>query len=126
VTRHPSGWVGGLLGWLRPKWSFVAIPARRWQEYVPRMGLMDKVKAQAEQAVAKGKQGVAQGQSKLEEIQAKKRADTLLRNLGAAYYAQQRSGGSADAVASALAAVDAHSTEHGTVDTAATIDLDES
>ena len=91
--------------------------------YRPRMGLMDKVKAQAEQAVAKGKQGVAQGQSKLEEIQAKKRADGLLRNLGAAYYAQQRSGGSADAVAAALAAVDQHATEHGAVDTAATINL---
>ena len=89
------------------------------------MGLMDKVKAQAEQAVAKGKQGVAQGQSKLEEIQAKKHADALLRNLGAAYYAQQRSGGSADAVTAALAAIDAHATEHGTVDTAATINLDE-
>lgn len=89
------------------------------------MGLMDKVKAQAEQAVAKGKQGVAQGQSKLEEIQAKKKADGLLRNLGAAYYAQQRAGGSADAVTGALAAVDQHAAEHGTVDTAATINLDE-
>jgi hypothetical protein len=88
------------------------------------MGLMDKVKAQAEQAVAMAQQGVAQGQSKLEEIQAKKREDALLRDLGAAYYAQQRTGGSAEAVASALVAVDAHAEEHGSVDTSAAPDTD--
>lgn len=85
------------------------------------MGLMDKVKAQAEQAVAKAQQGVAQGKEKVEELQAKKHADALLRNLGAAYFAQQRSGGSADAVTAALAAVDAHVTEHGPIDTAITV-----
>ncbi|MDX6287012.1 MAG: hypothetical protein QOG53_2497 [Frankiales bacterium] len=70
------------------------------------MGLMDKVKAQAEGAVAKGKQGVAQGQAKVGEIQTNKKIDGLLHDLGAAYYAEQRSGGSKDAVVSALAAVD--------------------
>src|SRR4051812_10664884 len=89
------------------------------------MGLMDKVKAQAEQAVAKAQkgvaQGVAQGKEKVEEIQAKKHADALLRNLGAAYFAQQRSGGSADAVTAALAAVDAHAAQNGAVDTAITV-----
>jgi hypothetical protein len=79
------------------------------------MGLMDKVKAQAEQAVAKGKQGVSQGQSKLDAMQAHKRGEALMRDLGAAYYAQQRSGGSADDVAKALAAVDAHVSENGAV-----------
>ena len=39
------------------------------------MGLMDKVKAQAEQALEKGKQGVAQGQAKVKEMQAKKAAE---------------------------------------------------
>ena len=85
------------------------------------MGLMDKVKAQAEQAVAKAQQGVAQGKEKVEEIQAKKQGDALLRNLGAAYFSQQRSGGSADAVATALAAVDAHVAEHGAIDAAVTL-----
>lgn len=89
------------------------------------MGLMDKVKAQAEQAVAKAQQGVAQGvaqgKEKVEEIQAKRQADALLRNLGAVYFAQQRSGGSADAVAAALAAVDAHTAEHGPIDTTITV-----
>jgi hypothetical protein len=85
------------------------------------MGLMDKVKAQAEQAVAKAQQGVAQGKEKVEELQAKKHADALLRNLGAAYFAQQRTGGSADAVTAALAAVDAHAAEHGPIDTAISV-----
>jgi anthranilate phosphoribosyltransferase len=108
-----------------PEWSLLGLPRQPSSAYVPDMGLMDKVKAQAEQAVAKAQHGVAQGQSKLEEIQAKKRADALLRNLGAAYYAQQRSGGSAEAVTTALTAVDAHAAENGTVDTTASVNLDE-
>lgn len=84
------------------------------------MGLMDKVKAQAEQAVAKGKQGMSQGQAKLDAMQAKRQGDALLRDLGAAYYAQQRSGGSGDAVTAALTKVDAHVAEHGAVDAAPT------
>jgi len=80
------------------------------------MGLMDKVKAQAEQALAKGKEGVAQGQAKLEEVQAKRQGDALLRELGLAYYKGQREGGSAAAVSDALAKVDAHVAEHGSLD----------
>ena len=72
------------------------------------MGLMDKVKQQAEQALTKAQQGVAQGQAKLDEVQAKRQADQLLRDLGAAYYAAERSGGPRDDVAKALAAVDEH------------------
>ncbi len=84
------------------------------------MGFMDKVKAQAEQAVAKAQQGVAQGQARLDTMQASRQADALLRDLGAAYYAEQRQGAPSDAVAAALAKVDAHATEHGTINTAAT------
>jgi hypothetical protein len=80
------------------------------------MGLMDKVKAQAEQAVAKGQQAMAQGQAKVEEVQAKRQGDALLRDLGAAYYAQVRSGGSAESVNAAMDKVDAHVAEHGEVD----------
>jgi hypothetical protein len=69
------------------------------------MGLMDKVKAQAEVAVAKGQQAVAQGQAKVEELQEKRAYDALLHDLGAAYYAAQRSGGSTADVDAALAAV---------------------
>ena len=78
------------------------------------MGLMDKVKQQAEQAINKAQQGVAQGQAKLDEVQAKRQADQLLRDLGAAYYAAERQGGSAEDVATALAAVDDHFATHGT------------
>lgn len=74
------------------------------------MGLMDKVKQQAEQALTKAQQGVAQGQAKLDEVQAKRQTDQLLRDLGAAYYAAERQGGPADDVAKALSAVDEHFT----------------
>jgi hypothetical protein len=84
------------------------------------MGLMDKVKAQAEQAIAKGKEGMAQGQAKLDAMQAKKHGDALLRDLGAAYYAQHKGSGSAAAVETAMAKVAAHEAENGPVDTAAT------
>jgi hypothetical protein len=80
------------------------------------MGLMDKVKAQAEQAVVKGQQAVAQGQTKIDEIQAKRAYDGLLRDLGAAYFAAQRSGGSTADVDAALAAVDAHVAANGSAD----------
>lgn len=83
------------------------------------MGLMDKVKQQAEQALAKAQQGVNQGQAKLDELQSKRQADALLRDLGAAYYAQVRRNGPADAVTAALAAVDEHASAQGGIDTAA-------
>jgi len=82
------------------------------------MSLLDKMKTQAGQLAEKAQQGVAQGKDKLDDLQAKKKADALLRDLGAAYHAQQRSGGSADAVQAALSAVDAHIAEHGAADTA--------
>jgi hypothetical protein len=83
------------------------------------MGLMDKVKQQAEQALAKAQQGVSQGQAKLGDLQAKRRSDALLRDLGAAYYAEQRQGGPHDPVVSALAALDEHAKQNGPIDTAA-------
>jgi hypothetical protein len=79
------------------------------------MGFMDKVKAQAEQAMVKAQQGVAQGQTKLDDIQTKRAGDALIAALGAAYYAEQRQGGPAQAVSEALAAVDAHVAAHGPI-----------
>lgn len=83
------------------------------------MGFMDKVKAQAEQVAGKAQQGLAQGQAKLNDMQVRRHADALLRDLGAAYYAEQRSSGDHAAVEQALAAVDAHVAEHGPLDGAA-------
>lgn len=73
------------------------------------MGFLDKVKAQAEQAVK-------QGQEKLEDVQAKKKADGLLRDLGAWYYASQtdRDDGKGPAeMARITAELQAHEAEHG-------------
>jgi hypothetical protein len=83
------------------------------------MTLLDKAKVAAEKAAARGKQGVAQGQAKIDAIQTKRKADALLRDLGGAYYAESRHGGSHDAVESALQALDAQEREHGAVDTGA-------
>jgi hypothetical protein len=80
------------------------------------MTLLDKAKVAAEKAAAVGKQGVQQGQAKIDAIQTKRKADALLRELGSAYFAESRHGGSHDAVESALDALDGHEKEHGTVD----------
>ena len=79
------------------------------------MGLMDKVKSSAEQAMAKAQEGMSQGQAKLEQVQAKRKADELLRNLGAAYYAHTREGASEAAVDLALKALDEYAAEHGPI-----------
>ncbi len=71
------------------------------------MDLMEKMKEGAAQALTKAQQGVRQGRAKIDEAQAKHQWDGLLRNLGAAVYAEQRHDGSSDAVAAALAALDA-------------------
>ena len=81
------------------------------------MTLLDKAKVAAEKAKVAAQQGVQQGQAKLDAIQTKRRADALLHRLGAAYYNEQRQGGTHELVDSALAALDAHVAEHGAVDT---------
>jgi hypothetical protein len=87
------------------------------------MGLMDKVKKQAEQALTKAQQGVNQGKAKIDQAQAKHQWDGLLRNLGAAVYAQERQGGPSDAVTSALAALDEHLATHGDAGTTGQADV---
>jgi hypothetical protein len=52
------------------------------------MAFMDKVKAQAEVGLAKASEASKAGQAKLEEVQAKRRADGLLHDLGAFVYAE--------------------------------------
>ncbi|HUY31033.1 MAG TPA: hypothetical protein VMV02_08590 [Acidimicrobiales bacterium] len=46
------------------------------------MGLMDKVKAQATQVAAKAQEAGKVGQAKLEAVQAKRKADAMLEELG--------------------------------------------
>jgi hypothetical protein len=53
------------------------------------MALMDKMKAQASQLAQKAQEAGKAGQAKVEDLQSKRKADALLRELGAAVYAQK-------------------------------------
>jgi hypothetical protein len=53
------------------------------------MALIDKIKAQAAVVAQKAQEAGKAGQSKLEDVQARRRSDALLRQLGAAVYAQR-------------------------------------
>jgi len=77
-------------------------------------GFLDKAKQVAQQAIDEAKKGVEQGQQKLDEASAKREASKLLAALGAAFYAEQRSGGNRADVEAALNAVDQHVTVNGT------------
>ncbi len=59
------------------------------------MALIDKMKAQASQLAQKAQEAGKAGQAKLEDVQLRRRVDGLLRDLGAAVYAQH-TGKSAD------------------------------
>ena len=80
------------------------------------MGLLDKVKGQAEAGLAKAAEAGRAGQAKLEEVQATRAADALLKSLGTAVYAKHA--GTADAGVDAeidriTAELDAHFAQHG-------------
>jgi hypothetical protein len=80
------------------------------------MGLLDKVKAQATAATAVAKDAAQKGQAKLDEVQSKRGADGLLRDLGAAFYATKtgRATPSTDAdIDRLVAALQTHESEHG-------------
>src|SRR3974390_1828079 len=63
------------------------------------MGLMDRVREQAAQ-VAQMTQGAAQeGRGKLDKAQARRRADAMFRDLGAAVYAERTGRGGPDGTA---------------------------
>ena len=59
------------------------------------MPLFDRVKAQAAQVAQKAQEAGKAGQAKLDEMQAKRKLDGLLRDLGAALYAEHAGRGSA-------------------------------
>jgi hypothetical protein len=72
------------------------------------MGLMDKMKEQANVLTEKGKQGVAQGQAKLDAMSARKQLDALFHDLGEATYAAERKGADRAEVDRLLTAIDEH------------------
>jgi hypothetical protein len=83
------------------------------------MGLMDKVKAQATQLAEKAQEAGKVGQAKIGNLQTKKAADTLLRDLGAHHFAKARGRGDDQTdtkIAGVMAQLDAHEAEHGQID----------
>jgi hypothetical protein len=82
------------------------------------MGIMDKVKAQATQIADKGKQAAQEGQAKIAELQAKRKADGLLLELGGIVYSERVGRPvpeSETRVAGLVAQLQAHEAEHGPV-----------
>jgi hypothetical protein len=82
------------------------------------MGLLDKVKETAQNATVAAKDAAAKGQAKLDSAQAKRGADGMLRDLGAAYYAT-KTGRATDTTQADIdrlvAAIGAHEAEHGQI-----------
>jgi hypothetical protein len=60
---------------------------------------MDKMKAQAAQLAQKAQEAGKAGQSKIVDVQAKRRMDALMRDLGAAVYAQRTGSATGDSAA---------------------------
>jgi hypothetical protein len=67
---------------------------------------LNKAKEQA-------RQGIGQGREKVEELQAQRAGNDLLRKLGAAYYAEKHGLGTEQATQNALGAVETHVSAHG-------------
>jgi hypothetical protein len=80
------------------------------------MGLMDRVKAQATQLAQKTQEAAAEGKARIDQAQANRRGDTLLRNLGAAVYAERTGRGGPNSQATIDKLIDAvsqHEKENG-------------
>jgi hypothetical protein len=77
------------------------------------MDPLDKARTAAAKALAEARRDLAQAQAMLRELRERRRYDQLLRDLGAAYYAQHRGEGGHDAVTPTLAALDAHRSGRG-------------
>ena len=63
------------------------------------MGLMDKVKAQANQLAQQTREAAEQGKAKLDQAQAGRRGDQMLRQLGALVFAERTGRGAPDSQA---------------------------
>jgi len=83
------------------------------------MGFMDKVKEQASVAAAAAKDAAQKGQAKVEEVQAKRAADGVLRDLGFAVFLQMtnRSTPSTEAdIAAHVETLKLYESEHGEIE----------
>jgi hypothetical protein len=81
------------------------------------MSWKEKIRAQAAELAEKAQAGVAQGQAKVSEIQAKRRADALLRDLGAAVYAEHHGADRSGERQRLISQLEAHAAEHGPIAT---------
>jgi hypothetical protein len=80
------------------------------------MGLMDKVKAQATVLAEKAQETARDSKAKFDQAQAKRRGDVLLRNLGAAVYAERTGRGTPGSEADIdrlIADIKTHEAENG-------------
>jgi hypothetical protein len=80
------------------------------------MGLMDKVKAQANVLAQKTQETVNEGKARLDQAQSQRRADVMLRNLGALVFAERTGRGTADTQAQIdklVADISAHESANG-------------
>ena len=80
------------------------------------MGLMDKVKAQATQLAQKTQETAREGKARLDQAQANRRADALLRNLGALVYSERTGRAAPDSqqqLDKLVAEISAHEAENG-------------
>ncbi|MFD0418029.1 MULTISPECIES: hypothetical protein [unclassified Streptomyces] len=69
-------------------------------------GFLDRAREQVQQ-------GLTQGKQKLDDVQAQRAGNDLLKQLGAAYYAERRGSGTPDATQQALSALETHIATHG-------------
>jgi hypothetical protein len=80
------------------------------------MGLMDRVKAQATVLAQKTQETAREGKAKFDQVQATRRADAMLRNLGAVVYAERTGRGTPDTQAQIdklVADISAHEAANG-------------
>jgi hypothetical protein len=80
------------------------------------MGLMDKMKVQATQIAQKTQETARDSKVKFDQAQAKRRADAMLRNLGALVYAERTGRAAPDSQAKIdklVADISAHEAENG-------------
>jgi hypothetical protein len=80
------------------------------------MGLMDRVKAQATVLAQKTQETAKDSKAKLDQAQARRRADAMLRDLGTAVYAERTGRSTTDTdskIDKLVAGLAAYETEHG-------------
>jgi hypothetical protein len=80
------------------------------------MGLMDRVRAQATQLAQQAQEAAQEGKARLDQAQAGRRGDMLLRQLGALVFAERTGRGAADSPAridQLISEISAHESQNG-------------